>query len=80
MTFSSEILLAINFLVKSLKIYTHSVKIGVIYIPAPNVKKDTVIPSKAACAVTLHYHLVLSLLESRNGWDGWVYVSLAPLK
>lgn len=29
---------------------------GVNYLPAPNVETDTVIPSKTACAVTLHYH------------------------
>lgn len=52
---------------------------GVNYLPAPNVETDTVIPSKTACAVTLHYHFILFLLERRDSWDGW-YMSPVPFK
>lgn len=60
-----------RFLIKTLKINRHSVKMQVNYLPAPNVETDTVIPSKTACAVTLHYHFVLFLLERRDEGDGW---------
>lgn len=55
-----------HFLIKTLKINGHSVKMGVNYLPAPNVETDTVFPSKTACAVTLHYHFILFLLERRD--------------
>lgn len=55
-------------------------KRGVIYITTANVEIDTVTPSKAAYAVTLHYHLVLFLLEGMNVWDRQGRVFFAPFK